>query len=206
MKKIIVITGHYGAGKTNFAVNLALKLSHEGHKSAVADLDIVNPYFCTHEFGKMFEEAGITLVASNIKGTSSDVPAVNLNVGGVLANHDVLIIDAGGDDEGAKVLGRYAPELERVGYEMYYVVNCNRIQTQTAEATVQVLRAIESACGLKATAIFNNSHLCGETTADTFAESLPYADEVAALTGLPLLNRDVEAFPIEVYVKLPWFM
>ena len=29
MGKVIVITGHYGAGKTNFSINLALALAQE---------------------------------------------------------------------------------------------------------------------------------------------------------------------------------
>ena len=41
--KITVITGHYGCGKTNVAVNIALKLAAEGKKVTVVDLDIVNP-------------------------------------------------------------------------------------------------------------------------------------------------------------------
>jgi cellulose biosynthesis protein BcsQ len=202
MKKITIITGHYGAGKSNFAVNLALSLTERGKSVAVADLDIVNPYFRTADFAELFGERGIRLVGSPMFRTNMDVTAVSLNVAGVLTESDCLIIDVGGDGEGAKVLGRFAEEIERIGdYEMIYVINKYRHHTQEAEAAARVLREIEAASGLRATAIFNNSHLCRETTAELVAASQPFAQEVAALTGLPPFEAE---FATEVYVKPIW--
>ncbi len=43
--RLTLVTGHYGTGKTEFSVNLALALAREGGPVALADLDIVNPYF-----------------------------------------------------------------------------------------------------------------------------------------------------------------
>ena len=36
MKKITIITGHYGSGKTNLAVNLALRLADAGERSPLS--------------------------------------------------------------------------------------------------------------------------------------------------------------------------
>ena len=47
--RISIITGHYGTGKTELAVNLALALAGEGCRVMLADLDIVNPYFRSRE-------------------------------------------------------------------------------------------------------------------------------------------------------------
>ena len=44
-KRITILCGHYGTGKTNVAVNLALAMAKTSEKVTVADLDIVNPYF-----------------------------------------------------------------------------------------------------------------------------------------------------------------
>ena len=59
MKRIQMITGHYGSGKTEYAVNLALRLAAEGKKTVLADLDIVNPYFRSYEQTKRLEAAGM---------------------------------------------------------------------------------------------------------------------------------------------------
>jgi len=234
LQSVIIITGHYGVGKTTVATKLALALSAQGNgkevglcpttrselsrqakesgvKVAIADLDIVNPYFCAVEHEELFAKHGITLCASPLKrsGTSMDVPSLNLNIEGVLASHDYLIIDAGGDAEGAKVLGRYREALERLqgsralpddaqravakrrsrevgGYDMICVVNAYRHQTQQPEQAVRILREIEAVSKLKATAIYNNSHLCNETTADIITASVPFAQKVAELVDLPL--------------------
>jgi len=187
---LIVVTGHYGAGKTTFATKLALAIRETGKSVAIADLDIVNPYFCAVEHEELFAARGITLCASPLKrsGTSMDIPSLTLNIAGVLAQHDVLIIDAGGDPEGAKVLGRYAHEIERSSHDVVCVINAYRHQTQEASQAVQILHATEAASKLKATCLYNNSHLCNETTPEIIAASEPFAQEVAALTALPFVN------------------
>jgi signal recognition particle GTPase len=200
-KKIIIITGHYGAGKTNFAVNLALHLGNMDKQVTVADLDIVNPYFRTADFKELFANSGIRLAVSDYANTALDIPSVNLNIKGEVDKSDYLIIDVGGDKEGAKALGRFNPVLtsDDYGYEMVYVINENRGLTQTADEAVEIMKQIEVACDLKCTHLFNNSHLCNETTPEIIEKSLPFAQEVSKLTGLPLLN-----FPVKIYVKPIW--
>lgn len=41
--RVSILTGHYGTGKTEVSVNLALALAAEGEQVMLADLDIVNP-------------------------------------------------------------------------------------------------------------------------------------------------------------------
>jgi MinD superfamily P-loop ATPase len=199
-KPITIITGHYGSGKTNLAVNLALSFKKAGGSVTVADLDVVNPYFRTADFRALFNDWGIRLAASDFAGSSLDVPSVNLDVKGALSRSDRLIIDAGGDPEGARVLGRFAPALDELGYEMIYVINQSRIQTQTAGQAVQIMKSIEKSCTLKCTAIFNNTNLGRQTTEEIVTQSIPFALEVARITRLPLLKLP----DIEVYVKPIW--
>jgi len=200
-KKITIITGHYGAGKTNFAVNLALYFKESGKKVAIADLDIVNPYFRTADFKKLFNDTGIELAASDFANSSLDIPSVKLDVTGLADKTDHLIIDVGGDPEGARALGRFVPTLKKSGYDMVYVINRYRNLTQSAGQAVEIMKNIESSCKLKCTALFNNSHLGKETTDEVISQSNPFADEVSRLTGLPLLE-----LPVEVYVKPIWDM
>ncbi|MBQ8298040.1 MAG: P-loop NTPase, partial [Ruminococcus sp.] len=76
MKKITVITGHYGSGKTNLAVNLAVNATQEGRSVTVVDLDIVNPYFRTADFRQLFEEKGIRLIAPDYANSNLDIPSL----------------------------------------------------------------------------------------------------------------------------------
>jgi len=200
-QKVIIITGHYGAGKTNLAVNLALGLAESGKSVTIAELDIVNPYFRSVDFAELFRQRGIRLAASDYAGAnkSLDIPALSLNVKGEAESADYLIIDVGGDKEGARALARFALDIRQIGYEMVCVINKYRHLTPAAEQAVDIMRQIEAVSGLECTAVFNNSHLCDETTEAVIAVSVPFAEEVSSLTGLPLMEM-----PVEVYVKPIW--
>lgn len=186
-RKLTIVTGHYGSGKTNFSVNLALDISDAGNRCTVIDLDIVNPYFRTADFGDMFESRGIKLYAPVYANTNLDIPSLNIPLESILADGGYVIIDVGGDDEGAKALGRYAPVISAFAdKQMLYVINQYRYLTKDASDAAQVMREIEYACGLRHTGLVNNSSLGAETTADTVRASLAFADEVSKLTGLPI--------------------
>ena len=103
MKRITIITGHYGSGKTNLSVNLAVNAAKEGKKVTVVDLDIVNPYFRTADFQQLFNEMGITLLAPDYANSNLDIPALSFDVEQLACqNNGNLIIDVGGDDAGAE--------------------------------------------------------------------------------------------------------
>ena len=91
-KKLTVITGHYGSGKTNFAVNLALDTAAQGKKCVVVDLDIVNPYFRTADFEEMFAKRGIALKAPAYANSNLDIPALNISVKSLLHLQDLLFL------------------------------------------------------------------------------------------------------------------
>ena len=70
MKRITVFSGHYGSGKTNVAISVALDAAKAGKSMTVADLDIVNPYFRTKDSAK----AGIELICSDYANLKVDIP------------------------------------------------------------------------------------------------------------------------------------
>ena len=217
MKKITIITGHYGSGKTNFAVNLAVNAANEGKSVAIVDLDIVNPYFRTADFKRMFEDKGIRLIAPDFANTNLDIPSIQFDVEQLAASEDCLIIDVGGDDAGAVALGRYAEALAQYGddVDMLYVVNQRRTLTATPDEAIALIYEIEAAARMKHTAMINNTNLGCETTSEIVEQSRGYAGEISRRTGLPVKYTvypedcadiaDVpDAFPAKVYVKLPW--
>jgi cellulose biosynthesis protein BcsQ len=187
-KRITILCGHYGSGKTNAAVNMAYDLKNQYDKVLIADLDIVNPYFRTKDSKDDLESKGITLISSEYAGTNVDIPAMPQQMYSIIDNRDYkAIIDVGGDDRGALALGRIMPSIkEENDYEMLFVINCFRPLTRDAESTLEVMREIEDACKCKFTAIVNNSNLGNETTAEDVLKSVDYANEVSRITGLPI--------------------
>ena len=194
-RRVTLLSGHYGSGKTNIAVNLALRLREAYPRVAVADLDIVNPYFRTKDSDADFAHAGIRLISSAFANSNLDLPAMPQDLYAITDDRSLhVIVDVGGDDRGALALGRLAPALlEENDYEMLFVINRFRPLTRDAASTVEVKAEIEAACGIPFTGIVNNSNLGAETTAETVLSSLAYADEVSALTGLPVVYTSVEA-------------
>lgn len=229
---VTVVTGHYGVGKTNFALNLALDAAAAGYRVTLADMDVVNPYFRSNEYRDLLEEAGVRLIAPVFghAGTSLDVPSVTgeLAVAAAEAYRDetgrtVVIVDAGGDDVGATALSRFAPALAAGPYAMLYVVNAFRNLTQEPADAVAALREIEAKSHLAATAVVGNSHLQGETALGHIVESVPYTQAVASMAALPVacITAPIQAiqrentgpcalddipngYAVNVYVKPPW--
>lgn len=187
-KRITLFAGHYGSGKTNIALNFAKLLRQEGKKVAIADLDIVNPYFRTKDSEQELKELGIRLISSEFASSNVDLPALPQDIYSVIDDRsEYAVLDIGGDDRGAYALGRYAGGiLNENNYELFMVVNKYRPLTADVPSAMEVMAEIENACSMKFTAIVNNSNLGEETTAQDVLNSLDYAQELSIKTGLPV--------------------
>ncbi|MBQ1862354.1 MAG: hypothetical protein II149_02455 [Clostridia bacterium] len=185
--KHTVITGHYGSGKTNIAVNLALEEAKKTDKKVfLIDADIVNPYFRSADNEDILTEAGIELIAPMSANTNLDIPAMPATVMKVFNTDCKVFWDVGGDDAGAVVLGRYAEDIIKQGYEMLYIVNFYRPMTSNEDEMVSLLYDIEAASHLKATALVNNSNLGDETVKNTILETEEKMKRLSELTALPI--------------------
>lgn len=212
--KIIIITGHYGCGKTNAAVNIALKLAEKGEKVTVVDLDIVNPYFRTADFGELFRSRNVELIVPMYANSNLDIPALSFDIAGIISGGGYTVIDVGGDPEGAVALGRYADVLKnRTDVGLYYVINKYRYLTSVPSEALELLREIEAASGLRCSGIINNSNLGALTDRKTVEDSLSYAKALCEAAQLPLLFTCSQkenlagidkAMETEIYVKAPW--
>ena len=188
-----------------------------GKKVTLVDLDLINPYFRSSEYEGLLAEKGIELIAPLYANTNLDLPVISPRIAAVFEGDGTVIFDVGGDDAGASVLGSFSGKLRQVDYEMLYVVNRYRVLSTEASEAEALLREIEASSRLRATGVVNNSHLKGETTAETVRASLPYAEETATRLGLPLLFTTAprncadallkeisNLYPVRVYVRSPW--
>ena len=193
-KRLTLFAGHYGSGKTNIAVNYALLLAKEQKKVCIADLDIVNPYFRTKDSAKELENAGVALISPQYANSNVDLPALPAESYRLVRDKSIYgIMDIGGDDRGAYALGRFVPDILAEGdYRMAFVANCCRPLTRTAEDTLEIMREIENACGLRFTCIVNNSNLGELTDTQVLMDSLSYIESLCKLSGLPLWMHTAE--------------
>ena len=214
---LTLVCGHYGTGKTNLSINLAVECARSGKDVVLVDLDIVNPYFRSSDYADILRKENIRVVGPIFANSNADTPSLPAEMGTVLGDKSkTVIVDVGGDDVGATALGRYADIISNRGYEMIYVINRYRSMTSTPEDAAEILVEIERACGLRATCIVNNSHLKQITTADTILDSVHFADCTAKMLGLPIsfttapkgvsdsLNNIPNVYPIDIYVRTPW--
>ena len=220
-RRIRIITGHYGSGKTEFAVNYVKKLreSVDG-RVAIADLDIVNVYFRSREKKAELEEKGIMVIASNIEGAGADVPAVSGAMTMPVTNKEFqYVVDLGGNDVGTLVLGRMKPLLHPEETDFFMVVNAYRPNTSTPEGIIEQMENLEYAAGLKVTGFINNTNLVRETTAECLLHGDEVLKEVTKRTGVPVKYvsyvKDVmteeipeglsgELFPMEFNMRKTW--
>ena len=220
-KRIRIITGHYGSGKTEFAVNYVKKLreSVDG-KVAIADLDIVNVYFRSREKKEELEEKGIQVIASNLDTAVADVPAVSGAMTMPVINKEYqYVVDLGGNDVGTLVLGRIKPLLDHAEADFFMVVNAYRPNTSTPEGIIEQMENLEYAAGLKVTGFINNTNLVRETTAECLLHGDEVLKEVTKRTGVPVKYvsyvKDVmteeipeglsgELFPMEFNMRKTW--
>lgn len=216
--RISIVTGHYGTGKTEFAVNLALAMAEAGEQVMLADLDIVNPYFRSRERRPLLEEAGVRLISSSQACSDADVPALPAELLTILENRGIRgVLDIGGDPVGARVLARFHPKLIQEDYQLIYVLNANRPEVRNTDSAIAYLRGIEATTGLTCTGIVNNTHLCQETTDAEIRKGAALAAAVSRETGIPVLCHVAEerfaaklsdlpemVFPITIKMKKPW--
>ncbi len=219
--RIRIIVGHYGSGKTEFAVNYAVRLSELGKKVVLADLDVVNPYFRSREKADELENLGIKVIGSSIKGNAVDVPSVSAEIYGPLQDESVeAVLDVGGDPAGARALGRYHSFFEAGKYDMFFVVNANRPETQTLENVEKYIRDIERASRAKVTGLINNTHLLKSTSLEDVLYGQKLVEEVSATLNIPVkyvsalehvakeLPQDIkgEIFPLNLFMREDWML
>jgi hypothetical protein len=200
MSKNIILAGNYGSGKTEISINMAISFSKKG-RTALVDMDTVNPYFRSAEHGALMESLGISLIAPKYANTGVDLPLIGPEVFSAFG-YDYAVFDAGGDPAGASVLGSIAHRvLESGPPDFYYVVNARRPLQRTPEEITEMLRLIQGKARLRITGLINNTNLARETTLNDLMHGRDVCGRVARMTGLPVVFTSGEQKALDAYQK-----
>lgn len=209
-KDINIFAGHFGSGKTEIAINFALKSEKP---VTIIDLDIVNPYFRTSDVREELVENDISIIASDFASSNVDMPIIPAEVVSVFTNSTkTIVFDVGGDDDGAYALGRYRDSIKKLGYKMYFVVNAKRPMTKTSEDMIQIYDSIEVASGLSFTGIINNTNLGQDTTKEILKNGNEEILRLSKAKQIPIVfesglceNVSCDGFVLDkLYMKTPW--
>lgn len=222
MKRIRIITGHYGSGKSELSVNMVTELKKQYDKVAIVDLDIANPYFRSRERQDMMEDMCIEVFHNSFGyDITQDLPALSAAIKKPLENKDYhTIVDAGGDDSGARVLNQFRKYFLADDCEMIFVINANRPETSTVSGCLHHLDAIQVETGLKVDGIINNTHLLSETSAADIKKGYKLCKEVSELLDIPIIGSycnekilnnikeeeldGIEVTPIHLFMRPSW--
>ena len=220
MKRITIVTGHYGSGKSELSINLALRIVSAERPVALLDMDVVNPYFRSRERRQLLEQHQVRVIGNSFgKDVGVDVPAVSAEAYAPLQDErTTTIVDAGGDPVGARVLGSFGHVLSKADCEVLCVVNALRPETQTPEQVVSLICGIEAESGLRMTALANNTHMLEHTSAAELTRGFGLCHSVAEQLGLPILYHGVlqslvaevpgdwpgEIVPIAMHLREAW--
>lgn len=205
MNKIQIIVGHYGSGKTNVAVNMALDIKRKVDKPvSLVDLDIVNPYFRAADNHQLLLDNGIKSIMPRYANTNVDIPTPPLEIKSVFDSDCFSVFDVGGDDDGAIVLSVYKNQIIAQGYDMYFVYNSFRPLTSDPNDAFLLMKRIEEVTGLEFRGIINNSNLGIETTSDIIIDSFENAVLLSNISGKNIICTtvmdyvDVSNLPVDI--------
>lgn len=190
--RITVFVGAYGSGKSEISVNYALWLARSVRKGnqrvVLCDLDMINPYYRSDDAKALLAQNQIELVASIYANTNVDVPSLPPQVFSVFDDPDILaVLDIGGEDLGARVVGSLRNRLAGEDFAINLVVNPFRPMTETAEGIARAADEIQSSTGLRLNGIVDNANLLEEANWHLIEESFATVAAGAQLTGLPVL-------------------
>ena len=191
MKRITIISGHYGSGKSEISVNLAIQKKID----YLVDLDIINPYFRSRSLDVLLQEKNIHLVESTVKGMlGSDLPYVSgEGVIPFIKNDITAIYDLGGTENGVRVLIQFLDRVKDIN-EIDFLCTVNIFRPETSDVThiLQTISMYESVTQLKVTGLINNTNLIKETEEEDIIRGEEVLKEVSEKLNIPILYTVIE--------------
>ena len=203
MKKVYVLIGNYGSGKTELALNFAFKAAETG-RTELLDLDMVNTYFRLTERGNMTRMKEIRLVSPNYACSGVETLSLPAEVASAFAmDWDTVVFDVGGDAVGSTALGRYHQdfmELEEGSLEVLNVINTRRPLAGTVEKIVRLQEDMQRYSRLKITGMINNTNLATATSPADLRDGYEIIKQVSEITGVPVMYTSGKKEMLDVFL------
>lgn len=193
-KRLKIVIGAYGSGKSEISVNLALSMKRENPSAKVlmADLDIVNPFYRSADASRLLEENDIRLISPMYANSNIDAPVLSGEVNVIFDDDSYCgVYDIGGEDMGATILGSMKTKLENIDADLLMAVNVRRPFTSTVDEIIIMASELQAAAKMKITGFINNSNLLGETTFEDLKKGEEILKEVSSRTGIPVVLTTV---------------
>ena len=192
MKKIIILIGNYGSGKTEIALNMAVRAAAEGKRTQVIDLDKINDYFRMSDHVKLLDEKKINLVSPTFAGAGLTQTNMSAAVGSAFAQDwDLVVFDVGGDPAGAMSLARYHSDfaaLEPGQLEVYDIINVRRPMSETPEKILKLKADMEGFARQTVTGFVHNSNLQAWASAQDLRDGYPVVRAASEMSGIPIVH------------------
>ena len=205
MKKIIILIGNYGSGKTEIALNMAVRAAAAGKRTQVIDLDKINDYFRMSDHVKLLDEKNINLVSPTFAGAGLTQTNMSAAVGSAFAQDwDLVVFDVGGDPAGAMSLARYHSDfaaLEPGQLEVYDIVNVRRPMSETPEKILKLMADMEGFARQKVTGFVHNSNLQAWASAQDLRDGYPVVKAASEMSGIPVVYTSGKAPFLEEFLR-----
>ncbi|MEL7633436.1 hypothetical protein [Sporomusa sphaeroides] len=218
--KVKIFLGEYGSGKTELAINYAVKIKKLGYKTALVDMDIAKPYFHSREHRALLEQRGVEVIAADQRLTNAELPVLPQDLNKVFCQKDYrVVMDVGGGDS-AIVLGQFFEKIADSPYQAILVINALRPFTSTIEGVVEVYQRIENACGLKISSLISNTNLGNDTAHHHIQQGIELTEAVSKRLRLPIhsvvvpeclwrwqgnkIRTEHNIFLLHPYTQYPW--
>ena len=203
-KKMYVLIGNYGSGKTELALNFAIGAAARGERTELLDLDMVNTYFRLTEPGRLMRMKDIRVVSPNFTNSSVETLSLPAEVQSAFAmDWDTVVFDVGGDAVGSTALGRYHQDFEALdpaNLQVLNVVNIRRPLSGTVEKIIRLQEEMEVHSRLKITGMINNTNLAQVTTPEELRDGYEIIRQVSEKTGVPVLYTSGKKVMLDLFL------
>lgn len=186
-QEISIFAGRFGSGKTETALNYALRLAREGQSPLLVDLDIVTPYFRTRDRANELLLRGVEVVSPFPVAQHIHVAAISPQIQGAIEQLTrPVVIDLGGDEQGSRALAQHATVLRTRKHSTYFVANPYRPFMDSLDGIRMAINEIECSARTRVSHLVSNPNLMSESSPGAILEGHRLVQEASRALGLPI--------------------